>query len=122
MAILITKHPQDNKPKPGEEAIFIVEAEGSKSITFTWERIDGNRILPQQHTEVYKVISEGVFRSTLTIPDVTSDDIGVYRCKVRDGDEQDNSDPAYLSVGMLLFNVPFQHTCCSSYYHAILFI
>ena len=72
---MITKHPSDKKVPHRNSATFSVEASGD-GLTYQWQK--NNMSLQPTNDNKF----EGVFTMTLTVNDVQSEDMVIYRCVV----------------------------------------
>ena len=89
----LTTHPVDTSAAAPFSGVFTCSAYGYGYQRIIWHKASG--ILPYKH-EIKEVSSSRIITSTLTIPNVTEEDVGKYYCQVWTSNLGTQSDPANL--------------------------
>ena len=91
----IFSHPTDLKITAPSNAVFTCSASACDDLTFEWKRMNSN--LPKK-----SLLSQNGTKSILSIPNVTSDDVGEYYCVVLANNKTSQSKTARLQfLGIL---------------------
>jgi hypothetical protein len=91
----LTQQPQTQDRCPGDTVNFTVAASGNGMLSYQWQKDQPNQ--PRVDLADGGRIS-GATSSTLTISNVESSDLGIYRCVVTDNDCSRPSDEATLTL------------------------
>ena len=105
MSSTIVTNPIDTSAAAPYSAVFTCSLYGYGYQNITWHRESAE--LPYNH-QINEVSSSRLITSTLTIPNVTEQDVGKYYCQVWANDMRVQSDRAnlYYSGNMLLCMYP----------------
>jgi len=92
----IITHPTDISAAAPFSGVFTCSAKGYGDVTITWHRNNGD--LPSK-AYLNETITTDITTSTLTIPNVSSKDVGKYSCWVSANMIASQSNIATLSLG-----------------------
>ena len=85
----ITTNPKDTIAGVGRDVTLTCNASGADNLNYQWMRM-GNKTIP--------LTAAGVNSNTLTIPSISVDDSGQYKCVVSSGDVDVMSEYGIVSV------------------------
>ena len=95
-ALHVVTHPADTSAAAPFSALFKCSIQAYGYLTVTWYRNNSNPVPEKAYSTL--IPSVNVTTSTLTIPNVTSEDVGTYYCVARVGRRIEESLSANLSV------------------------
>ena len=105
----IVTHPADTSAAAPYSAVFTCSIYGYGYQNITWHRKSAK--LPYNH-QINEVSSSRLITSTITIPNVTEQDVGKYYCQVWANDIRKQSEQANLYYAGIVFFTVYDFTSC----------